>query len=267
MGPAVHPGRSLRGREEGALVGSVPAPMLPLRRRPSGPDADAPLGPHGDLHPRPGLVPVGREPRRRQPPAPQPDRPVQRADRLHLGRRQGTAGHGVGAVPGAVPGGRRLPALRLPHRRPRARRVPVHPRQDLPDAGRPPGPAGAVSPRLPRAGGAGGTRRDGRRLAGAEAHRIRLGRAGHELPARAPRRAGADAVRRLRLSRRRAPPRGRRPASPGWAGAGGPSPRTTSRRRAGTSRRSPGRRRASATTSSASTPPPPTSTGSTTIRP
>ena len=37
---------------------------------------------------------------------------------------------------------------------------------------------------------------------GEEAHRVRLGRAGHALPARAPRRARADAVRRLRLPRR-----------------------------------------------------------------
>ena len=32
--------------------------LLPLRRRPAGPDADAPLGPHGGLHARAGLVPA-----------------------------------------------------------------------------------------------------------------------------------------------------------------------------------------------------------------
>ena len=96
--------------------------LFPLRRRQAGPDADEPLGPNGTLYPRAGLVSRRRQPRRRQPAAAQADRPVQRPDRLRLGRRQGAAGHRLGALPGAVPGRDRLPALRLPHRRARARR-------------------------------------------------------------------------------------------------------------------------------------------------
>ena len=110
-----------RARRRSTVVGRLPAALFPLRRRPAGPDADDALGPHGGLHSRAGLVSRRRQPRRRQPPAAEPDRPVQRPDRLRLGRRQGAAGHRLGTLPGAVPGRHRLPALRLPHRRPEAR--------------------------------------------------------------------------------------------------------------------------------------------------
>ena len=80
-----------------------------------------------------------------------PDRPVQRLDRLRFGRRQGAAGDRLGALPGTVSGRHRLPALRLPDRRPEAGPIEDDPRQDLPDAGRFRGVGGALPPGLPRA--------------------------------------------------------------------------------------------------------------------
>ena len=57
--------------------------------RQAGASAHDALGQGGPLYSRSGLVPDRRQPRRRQPAAAQLDRAVQRADRLHFGRRQG----------------------------------------------------------------------------------------------------------------------------------------------------------------------------------
>ena len=250
LGPAVHPGRSLRGREDGARVGSLSAALLPRMSTAGRCGCRRPLGPDGGLHAGAGLVPRGREPRRRQSASAQPDRAVQRADRLRLGRRPRAARHRLGTLPGAIPGRDRLPAFRLPHRRAEARAVEVDPRQALPDAGRPPRAAGSLSPRLPRAGGA----RPPPGPAGrAEADRVRLGRARHGAscagtsPSWSGRRSTAASS-----TPTRGPPRAPRRASPGGAGAVARSGRGLARP-GPTSRRSRRPRRGSATTSSGST--------------
>ena len=96
------------------------------------------------------------------------------------------------------------------------------PRQDLPDAGRFRANCGRdIARTSPARSGEPSAR--GRR-AGQEAHRVRLGRAGHRLPAQASRSARANAVRRLRLPRRGPERRrARRRTSPGSAGAAGDS--------------------------------------------
>ncbi len=128
-------------------------------------------------------------------------RPLHRSDRLRLGRRQGVAGDRVGALPGAVPGRHRLPALRLPDRRLEAGRIEGDPRQDLPDAGRFRGAGSSIPHGLPRARPSRHAHQ-GRRV-GEAAHRVRLGRARDGLPAVPSRRARIHALRRLRLPRRR----------------------------------------------------------------
>ncbi len=100
-------------------------------RRPPDQAADAALGHHGALHARPGVVPGTHRSQRRQPSPPEPADPLQRPDRLLLGGRKDDPDDGVGALPGAIPGCDRVPALRLPNRRGGTRPNEANPGQTL----------------------------------------------------------------------------------------------------------------------------------------